>query len=684
MRKDDYLIEIGLEELPPKAMLPLINAFESHFTNELEKAQLAFEKVTAYAAPRRLALKVSQLAGEQPEQNIEKRGPAVQAAFDADGNPTKAAAGFARSCGVDDPSTLDRLKTDKGEWLVFRDQRPGESIESLVPGMVERSLDAMPVERAMRWGSTKKAFVRPVHWIVSLYGNDVLDLKLYDMQAGRESQGHRFMSEGPVTFAHPNEYEEALEKASVIAAFARRRDQIAKQLDDVATAEKAEVVVDPDLLDEVTALVDWPVALCGRFDEEFLKVPEEALISAMKSHQRYFHLVDDNGRLLPRFVTIANIASSQPETVIAGNERVITPRLTDAAFFFRQDAKTSLEEKTERLKQVVFQSKLGTYFEKAERVSRLAGQIEALMGVDVGAARAGMLCKADLMTDMVDEFPDLQGIMGTYYARGDGEAESICVAIGEHYRPTQSGGDIPASVGGQIVAIADKLDTITGIFGIGQPPTGSRDPFALRRQSLGVLRILTEAGIEIDLFDLIDRANDNHDKGFDASPLKEYMIERLAVFYQDRGIQVDTFEAARNAGISVWSMPDFDRRIRAIEAFRSAPEVGSLAAANKRVANLLKQADASSLPAVNNSLFSADVEGRLVDAIGEKDAAISSMDSYAEMLTALAGLQAVVDEYFDDVLVMDEDETVRNNRLATLASMRALFLRVADVSMLQV
>lgn len=684
MNRKDYLIEIGVEELPPKSMLPLIKAFAASFTDELKKAQFEFGEVVSYAAPRRLALKITALADTQPDQNIEKRGPAVQAAFDGEGNPTKALLGFARSCGIDDPSTLERLKTEKGEWVVFRDTRPGESLQALIEPMVQRSLDSLPVERAMRWGDIQRGFVRPVHWIVSLHGDSVIDLELFGITAGRSSVGHRFMSSGAIELSAAADYEDALEQAFVVANFDERRRRISAQLSDVADAEKAEVVIDPELLDEVTALVDWPVALCGGFDEAFLRVPEEALISAMKSHQRYFHLVDTSGKLLPRFVTIANLESNDADKVIKGNERVITPRLTDAAFFFEQDAKTSLEQKLERLKNVVFQSKLGTYHDKAVRVSTLAASIESQLGGDGSAARAGLLCKADLVTDMVDEFPDLQGVMGAYYARADGEPAAVCDAIGEHYQPTQSGGAIPASRAGQIVAIADKLDTLTGIFGIGQPPTGSRDPFALRRQSLGVLRILTEGNIELDLFTLIQQASDNHSQAFDAQPLKDYMLERLAVFYQDRGIQPDSFEAARHAALDSMSMPDLDRRVRAIQSFRSRDEIASLAAANKRVANLLKQVETGSLPAPDPAKFAVGVEGRLLDAVSERAEAIDTLDSYEAKLASLAELQAVVDEYFDDVLVMDEDADIRQNRLATLAAMRALFLKVADVSLLQV
>ncbi|MDZ7686764.1 MAG: glycine--tRNA ligase subunit beta [Gammaproteobacteria bacterium] len=684
MNRCDYLIEIGVEELPPKSMVALIETFGDSLANELDRAQLEFDDVIKFATPRRLGLLVRQLADEQPEQSIEKRGPSIEAAFDGEGNPTKAAIGFARSCGLDGPEALEHMETDKGTWLVYRDVRPGESLQTMIQPILSRCLDTLPIERAMRWGTGRKAFVRPVHWIVSIYGEDILELELFGIPAGRESRGHRFMSTEPVRLDRASDYESALEQAGVVASFEARRSRISEQLTSLAATEQAEVVIDPLLLDEVTALVEWPVALCGRFDESFLDVPEEALISAMKSHQRYFHMVDGNGRLLPRFVTIANIDSLDPTQVVAGNERVIVPRLSDAAFFFEQDCKTSLADKAERLKSVVFQSKLGTYYDKAERVAHLADDIEGLLGADTGAPRAGWLCKADLVTDMVSEFPDLQGIMGAYYARHDGEPETVATAIGEHYRPTQSGGAIPSSQAGRIIAIADKLDTLTGLFGIGQPPTGSRDPFALRRQSLGVLRILIEAGMDLDLVDLIERASHLHNQRFDAAPLREYMLERLAVFYSERGIQTDTFEAARHADFEGLRLPEFDRRVRAIQAFRGRPEAASLAAANKRVANLLKQVGADQLGEVDSDRLTASAESELLAAVNAKETALTDLTDFDSQLLALAELQTVVDKYFDDVLVMDEDPAVRNNRLATLARMRRLFLRVADVSILQI
>ncbi len=684
MTRDDYLLEIGVEELPPKSIPKLITSLGEGIARELSNVQIEFDDIREFATPRRLAVIVQSMADEQPEQAIERRGPSLEAAFDDAGKPTQAAIGFARSCGLDNPDSLDRMETDKGTWLVYRDRRPGERIDTLIGGVVDRALASLPIERAMRWGATKRPFVRPVHWVVSLYGETILPLTLFGVAANRESQGHRFMAKGNITIKHANEYKEVLGSAKVIADFNKRRTLIQSQLDAISQGANAKVVVDPDLLDEVTALVEWPQALCGNFDQKFLEVPEEALISAMKSHQRYFHLTRDDGHLVPRFITIANIESPRPELVVAGNERVIVPRLADAAFFFEQDRKTTLAAKTERLRHVVFQSQLGTYHDKSSRVSRLAGDIESRLGLSVDAARAGLLCKADLVSDMVIEFTDLQGIMGAHYARHDGESANVCDAIREHYRPVQSGGDIPATDGGRIVAMADKLDTLTGIFGIGQPPTGSRDPFALRRQSLGVVRILIEGGYDLDLFSLVDSAGELHSQSFDTKPLKDYLMERLAVFYQDQGIQSDTFEAARHANLTGMVLVDFDQRVRAIQSFRERAEAGSLVAANKRVANLLRQIDTSELGEVNPDQFKVKVEQEFFDALETKRVSLQQIKEFDAQLMSLSELQDVVDRYFDDVLVMDEDPDVRSNRLASLAQMRQVFLEVADVSMLQV
>lgn len=680
---DDFLLEIGTEELPPKGLLALRNAFVAAMANELAKAQLTHGEIEEFASPRRLAVIIRSLAGAQPEQSIERRGPSLTAAFDSAGEPTKAATGFARSCGVG-VEQLEQMETDKGTWLVFREQKAGRSISELIEPIVTAAIHTLPIARPMRWGTSRAEFIRPVHWIVMLYGGEVLPAKFFDLDSGRVSRGHRFMCGHEVLIKHANDYKESLRRAHVVASFEERRELIKTQLLDIEAQTGLSVVTDPALLDEVTSLVEWPVALCGRFDTTYLEVPEEALISAMKSHQRYFHLTDDTGALAPRFVAVANIDSKAPRKVIEGNERVIVPRLADAAFFYRQDRKTSLESKLARLKHVVFQSKLGSYFDKAKRVETLAGDIASALSDDsTMAERAGLLCKSDLVTDMVGEFPELQGVMGGYYARADGEAEAVAAAIAAHYLPTQSGGPLPSTREAQYVAIADKVDTLTGLFGIKQPPTGSRDPFALRRQAIGVLRIGIECGLALDIVWLVKHATDIHDKGFETAALIDYFFERLAVIYQEQNIPIDTFNAVRGASSPARILTEFDRQIRAVQAFRAHESAAALAAANKRVANILKRAGSRELPPISSALFDAPAESALHTELNRLTHDLPTITDYEARLSRLATLRPAIDRYFDDVLVMADNEAVKLNRIATLSAMRALFLNVADVSLLQ-
>jgi glycyl-tRNA synthetase beta chain len=685
MKTRDFLLEIGTEELPPKSLRTLLDSLESSLVGRLHKAGLAHGDVEGFATPRRLGVIVRGLVDRQPDQSTERRGPSVAAAFDSAGKPTKAALGFARSCGVDDPGQLPRVETAKGKWLVYREEKPGRSTVDILGPLVSEAIDAISIERPMRWGASRTPFVRPVHWVVMLYGREVVPAVLFGLGAARKTMGHRFMSPGFADVKDANDYTKVLEKHKVIASFDERRRLIEAQLIEIGKAEKARVVMDDALLDEVTALVEWPVALCGSFDPAFLEVPEEALISAMTSHQRYFHLVNRRGRLIPRFVTVANIESKDPQAVIKGNERVITPRLADASFFYRQDSKVPLASRTEQLKHIVFQARLGSYYDKARRVSALAGHIAGLLDDDPAPAqRAGLLCKADLVTDMVGEFPELQGVMGGYYASLDGETPEVVAAIREHYLPTHSGGPLPGSRTGQCVAIADKLDTLTGLFGIGQPPTGSRDPFALRRQALGVIRICIECDLPLDVVALLERAGELHGKGFEIASLVDYLFERLSVAYQDAGIPVDTFNAVRNARPSTAILAEFDRQVRAVQAFRLHAMAERLVTANKRVANILKQVDLRSLPAVSVELFQADAESALFEAVNRVRGELAGIPDYTGKLQALAELGPTIDTYFDDVLVMDDDEQLRLNRMATLAAMREQFLTVADVSMLQI
>ncbi|MFT5560380.1 MAG: glycyl-tRNA synthetase beta chain [Litorivivens sp.] len=680
----DLLVEIGTEELPPKNLKAMMESFRANFSSALKDAQLEFESIDAYATPRRLALKVNGLAPSQPTQNLEKRGPSLKAALDVDGNPTRAAQGFMSSCGIDDINKLEKVETEKGTWLVFRQAQPGAALESLIQPLLQKALAALPIERRMRWGANRVEFVRPVHWLVLLYGEQVLPARLFNIDAGRESRGHRFMSSGNITITSPEQYKALLKEASVIADFTERRTLITEQLQTIAETEKANVEIDEALLDEVTALVEWPAALMGKFDPAFLAVPEEALISAMKEHQRYFHMTDNSGTMLPRFITIANIKSKNPQTVISGNERVILPRLTDARFFFEKDKKQSLESKLERLANVVFQSKLGSYRDKTQRLESLASFIADSVGADsAAAARAARLCKSDLVTDMVNEFPDLQGLMGGYYAIHDGESETVASAIREHYMPSSSGGTLPESLESKAVAMADKLDTLTGMFGIGQPPSGSRDPFALRRQTIGVIRMCVEGNLNINLHSVIDKAIDLHGKAFDPAPVYEYLSERLKSWYQDQGVRFDSVDAVIKADNWHADLHQTNNSIMALEAFRVGDQADALIAANKRVANILKKVDTTADLEIKPELFQEPAEQLLLTAISEAEVKLRSMADDAERLAALGELRVVIDSYFDQVMVMADDEAVRTNRIATLTKMRSLFLQVADISLLQ-
>lgn len=678
---ETLLVEIGTEELPPKSLKRLQLSLAASMQGQFKNADLGFDDLTCHATPRRLALIVTGLVDQQPDQSVERRGPAVKAAYDDDGNPSKALNGFMKSCGVEDPSELETLSTDKGEWLMYKATKPGAALSELLPSLLETALSELPIDRRMRWGANRAEFVRPVKWLLSVYGDEELPIKVLGFESGRVSRGHRFMSDGEFTINHANEYEASCRQHHVMVSFDERRRLIQESITAIANETGAELENDEDLLDEVASLVEWPVALKGTFDESFLAVPAEVLISAMKEHQRYFHLMKD-GKLLPAFITIANLESTDPDVVIAGNERVIKPRLSDAAFFFDQDTKTSLEDKLGRLASVVFQTELGTYGEKADRISRLAGFIAGEINADVSAAeRTGLLAKADLVSDMVGEFTDLQGVMGGHYARHDGESDEISKGIEQHYRPTQSGGELPEGPVASSVSLADKIDTLTGIFGIGQPPTGSRDPFALRRQSLGVIRICIENRLTLDLETCFTKSAELYDRSFETRPVIEYIIERLTAYYGELGIGKDVVDAAVSASGDGTELLAIDGVIRALQQFSSSESAGKIIAANKRVANLLKKSDADSLPAAfDTSLASEDAEHQLHKAIQE--IGLDNADVETQM-NSLASLQQPVDQFFEEVLVMDEDDKVRNNRLVLLRDLRNLFLRVADFSLLQ-
>lgn len=681
------LIEIGTEELPPKALKTLRDAFSKELQQGLESAQLSFSTITSYASPRRLALIVDELAAAQADRQEQRRGPAVQAAFDADGNPTKAAMGFAASCGVS-VDQLTRLKTDKGEWLAYNLAVQGQTVQALIPSMVEQALNKLPIPKRMRWGQGEVSFVRPVHWVVLMYGDTLIPATVMDIETGTQSRGHRFHQADPITLSGAASYVSDMLAAKVRVDFEARRSLIAEQIEKTAQDLGGEAVIDQALLDEVTALNEWPMPIAGQFDEAFLSLPKEVLIATMKGHQKYFHVVDANGDLLPHFITLSNIESRHPETVKAGNERVIRPRLSDSAHFWKTDCASGFDTWNTALETVVFQAKLGTVADKVKRVSAIAGWIASQWGEDATLTqRAAALSKADLMSEMVGEFPELQGIMGRYYALEQGEPAAVADALDEQYMPRFAGDQLPQGAAGQAVSIADKLDTLIGIFGIGQAPTGVKDPFALRRAALGVLRILIEQKRDLDLAEALTFARDQFTEQLTESAVTdqvlEYMLERLRGYYTDQNVPTTVFDAvlARRP-----SRPtDFDQRIHAVMAFRDLPEAESLAAANKRISNILKKQESESRATLDPARLEDPAEKNLVAALADVKSAIEpnlAAQEYAPALAGMAKLRDPVDAFFDQVMVMCDDEALRENRLALLSELQALFLQVADISRL--
>ncbi len=654
----------------------------------LAKAELAFQGVTAYATPRRLAVLIRELATGQADKEVQRRGPALAAAYDAEGQPTPAAMGFARSCGVA-AEQLEQIETPKGRWLAYRVLQPGQSTVDLVPSIVETALAQLPIPKRMRWGSLQVEFVRPVHWIVLLFGDEVVNADILGVRAGRATRGHRFHHPEPVDIEQPADYARVLEaEGKVLAAFEQRREVIRTQVEARAAELNGTAEIDPELLDEVTSLVEWPVAVAGSFEQRYLDIPSEALVATMKNHQKYFHLVDQQKRLMPYFIAVANIDSQDMAQVRAGNERVIRPRLADAEFFWTKDRDHTLASRTSRLQGVVFQEKLGSLGDKSRRVASLAAAIARLSGTDPErATRAAELCKCDLLTEMVGEFPELQGIAGRYYAAHDGEAEEVAAAMDEQYMPRFAGDVLPATATGRVLALADRLDTLVGIFGIGQSPTGDKDPFALRRAALGVLRILIESRVELDLAQVLATAAGGYDL-FEPEPVAaqvfDFMMDRLRAYYQDLGVAADSFEAV--LATRPTRPLDFDRRARAVTRFRQLPEAASLAAANKRIHNILRKADHPPHGAADPALLTDAAEKALakeLHGLRRKVEPLLEAGEYSEALTLLAGLRETVDRFFDEVLVMSEDEALRNNRLALLNEVSGLFLRTADISRLQ-
>ncbi|MBI4695083.1 MAG: glycine--tRNA ligase subunit beta [Gammaproteobacteria bacterium] len=682
---EDFLVEIGTEELPPKALRQLSEAFTTQLGTLVADAKLEHGAVAGYASPRRLAVRISALAVEQPDQIVERRGPSLAAAFDAAGKPTGAALGFARSCGVD-LEALGRLETDKGACLAFTSTVKGQPTAQLMPALVDRALAALPIPKRMRWGARSEEFVRPVHWVVMLHGASVVPAEILGIATGNATRGHRFLSPGPIVLAHAREYLDRLEKeGSVIADFAARRDRVRALVEAAAIEAGGRAIIDPALLDEVTALVEWPAPICGSFEPHFLELPREALIASMQGHQKYFPLEDANGQLINRFITVANLVSPKPELVRDGNERVIRPRLSDAAFFYRKDRQTSLAGRVPKLGDIVFERRLGTVLEKSERVAKLAAEIAADFGADAAhAARAALLSRCDLLSEMVGEFPELQGTMGGYYARHDGEHADVAQAIGEFYQPRFAGDAIPASAAGRCVAVAEKLDTLVGIFAVGGAPTGDKDPYALRRAALGCLRICIESGATVDLAAALGSAKAGYGERFAAEDVDtrvlDFVLDRTRGYYADAGVRGDLLESV--LATRPTSPADLARRVAAVQAFVKLPQAAALAAANKRISNILKKTPERGAGR-RQELLQEGAEVALaaeVDALSAATRDLLARGDYANYLLCLAALHDPVNAFFDGVLVMADEPAVRHNRLALLAEIQNMFLRVADIA----
>ncbi len=690
------LIELGTEELPPKALKKLSDAFTAELLNGLVEAQL-IEKADAdlakpYASPRRLALSVPNVIAAQPDQTIERRGPAVQAAFKDDGSATPAAMGFAKSCGVE-VEKLERLKTDKGEWLSYNLTETGKTLAELIPGIIDQAIKRLPIPKRMRWGNGTAEFVRPVKWLIVMHGDQVLPATVLDVESNNTTRGHRFHSEGEFTIANADSYQSSLlETGHVVVDFSERQAMIAEQVNAAAASVGGHIEDDQALLDEVTGLVEYPTAVIGDFDKSFLEVPQECLISSMRDHQKYFHVVDEAGKLMPHFITVSNIESKNPEQVRSGNEKVLRARLSDAQFFWVTDQKMKLAERVERLDNVMFHAKLGSVLEKSKRIQNLAGKLAAKMNADVAIAERGaLLAKADLVSDMVGEFDELQGIMGHYYADRDGEPALVGECVEQHYWPKFAGDQLPSSAEAQAVALADKLDSLVGIYGSGEVPTGDKDPYALRRASLSILRILIEQQRSFNLSELVAESasvyaelqNIEIDSDTQAA-IVGFVRGRLTAFYQSQNIATSTINAVMACQPD--SPLDFEQRVKAVSAFSQVAEAADLAAANKRISNILKKQDGDVALEVDESALTEAAEKELSSSINSIEAdCISLFDSgdYQQGLEKLASLRTPVDDFFEHVMVMSDNEAEKLNRLALLKRMQSLFLRVADISLLQ-
>lgn len=693
------LFELGSEELPPKSLKPLRDSLKSSVESQLKEADISFDRLKAFAAPRRLAIQIEGIADKQPDRSEQKRGPAVKAAYDAEGNPTRAAEGFARGLGID-VSELTTIKTDKGDYIGYDLTITGQATTELLPHIFQTALDQLPIAKRMRSGATREEFVRPVKWLIFMQDDKVLEATVQGLNAGNTTLGHRFHSPEVHEIAHAKEYESILHSAKVIADFDRRQQLIIERVKTLADEVNAKPIMPQDLLDEVTALVDWPVALRASFEERFLQVPQEALIKTMQADQKYFCLTDSDGKLQPYFIFISNIESKDPSQVINGNEKVVRPRLADAEFFFLQDQKHPLFTLTENLKNRVFQDQLGTIWQKSERIAKLAAfiastlkelKLEGYTDIDVAqTTRAAVLSKADLASTLVGEFPELQGIAGTYYARLNGEPEVVSAALEEQYLPKFSGDKLPITPIGICLALADRLDTLVGIFGIDQAPTGSKDPFSLRRSAIGVLRILIEKELPINLIALVEQAIKNYDgklpkMGDTFTNVMDFINSRYRAMYTEKGVSVDTIQAVQ--AINPHMPLDFDQRIRAVTVFRELAQAATLAEINKRVANILAKSEGAVGEKVDIDLLNEEAEKSLYAAVSEAQKEVAPLQAnakYNEILQSLTKLEAPLTAFFDNVMVNSDNEKLKANRLALLKQVRELFLTVADVGELQI
>ncbi|MCK5819390.1 MAG: glycine--tRNA ligase subunit beta [Psychromonas sp.] len=688
MQQENLLIEVGTEELPPKSLRQLAQSFADNLEVELKKAELSFGSVRWFASPRRLALMVNELNSGQADKIVEKRGPAVSVAFDGSGEPTKAAQGWARSNGIM-VEQAERLITDKGEWLLFKSNVIGKAVSQLIPEIAATALTNLPIAKPMRWGDSNIQFIRPVHTVTMLYGSTLIKGELLGVASSRIIKGHRFLGTAQLTIKHADDYENLLdESGKVIVDYARRKAIIKDQVEAIAVQEGGIADIDDDLLEEVTSLVEWPVTLAGSFEKKFLNVPSEALIYTMKDNQKYFPVVNKEGRLLPRFIFVSNIISCDPAQVISGNEKVVRPRLADAEFFFETDKKQTLESRLNALSTVVFQNKLGSLNEKSQRISKVAQFIAKMINSsEKHAQRAGLLSKTDLLTDMVLEFPDVQGVMGMYYAQNDGEHNDVALALKEQYLPRFAGDKLPTSLVACAVSLADKLDTLVGIFGIGLAPKGDKDPFALRRAAIGLLRIIIDKQLDLDMVTLIKLSHVEYaDKLSNAHVINDvidFLFARYRAIYQANGYCVELILSVLDR--RPLKPVDFDKRIKAVAKFQALPESSALAAANKRISNILAKVTGNIKSTVDNTLLEARAEKELAEKLSSLEGKLSPLftkGDYEAVLFELAALQAPVDDFFNNVMVMDKNEAVKMNRLALLNNIRSLFLQVANVSYL--